>query len=222
MLHHVQASHRRLLDTAAEHAVLVVEIAQVLQGCLVRLGTPGGEDFLDRAVQRAARFEHSADQLLIAQRQAALRVEGGGTVTSLTATADDAIDSLEEAVFLLGLLPPEAIGVVRTILEPVVAITVTAAREHLKAVETARSVVDGSSAEDQEDFLVAVDRVATLEHDADTASRLAGAALVTQAPEFRSLHVADSVSRCVEDATDALLRSALGLRDHVLGLLSTR
>ena len=65
-----------------------------------------------------------------------------------------------------------------------------------------------------------MDRVATLEHEADTADRMARAALVNHAPDFRGLYVADSISRGAEDATDALLRSALGLRDHVLGLLS--
>ncbi|HUJ64404.1 MAG TPA: hypothetical protein VLX59_02635, partial [Acidimicrobiales bacterium] len=81
---------------------------------------------------------------------------------------------------------------------------------------------DGFAPEDLEDFLVAVDQVATLEHQADRADRAARAALVTDAPDFRSLYLADGVSRGAEDATDALLRSTLGLRDHVLNVLSER
>ena len=50
---------------------------------------------------------------------------------------------------------------------------------------------------------------------------MARAALVTEAPDFRSLYVADSVSRTAEAATDAMLRSVLGLRDHVLSRTST-
>ena len=95
------------------------------------------------------------------------------------------------------------------------------AREHLKALEIACQVVDGSASDDLEDFLVAVDRVVTLEHEADAADRAARAKLVTEAPEFRSLYVADSILRCIEDASDALMRSALGLRDHILGSLSS-
>ncbi len=220
VLRHVKASHRRLLDTSAEHATLIVECAHALQAGVVRLGTAGGEAFLGRAARRAGDWEHRADAILTSQRQAARRVEGGHTITALTAVADDAIDDLEEAVFLLTLLPSEAISVARPLLEPLAAITVMAAREYLKSVEIAREVVNGPPAEDLEDFLVAVDRVAALEHDADAADRMARAGFVTSAPEFRSLYIADSVSRRAEGATDALLRSVLGLRDHILGQLS--
>ena len=222
VLRHVHVSHGRLLDTAAEHASLVVETASALHTALARFGSPDGNAFLGRAVERARSWEHRADALLSDQRQGARRVEAGDTVATLTATADDAIDALEEAVFLLTLLPSDALELVREILEPLATVTVMVAREHLRVVEIARLVVNGASQDDLEDFLVAVDRVTVLEHDADRADRSARAALVTDAPEFRSLHVADSVRRNAEDATDALLRCALGLRDHVLGLLSVR
>lgn len=222
VLRHVQASHRRLLDVGAEHAGLIVECAQALRASLLRLGTAEGEDFLRRSSLRASGWEHRADELLIGLRQAARRVEGGETVVTLTAIADDAIDAFEEALFLLTLLPRDAIDVVRPILDAVAAVAVLTAGEHLKALEIGRHLVDGSAPDDLEDFLVAVDRVATLEHDADSADRAARAALVIDAPEFRSLYVADSVSRSVEEATDALLRSALGLRDHILSLPALR
>jgi len=223
VLKHVQASQRQMLDAGAEHASLIVETAQALQGALARLGTtPDAEEFLHRVTVRAAGWEHRADEILVGQRQAARRVDGGDALAALTASADDAIDSLEETIFLLTLVPREAAPLLRPILQPLAVITSMAAREHLKVTEIACQVVDGPAPEDLEDFLVAVDRVSTLEHEADTADRMARAALVSAAPEFRSLYVADSVSRGAEDATDALLRSAFGLRDHILGLLPAR
>lgn len=222
VLRHVQASHRRLLDASADHASLIVECAKQLQASIARLGAPESKDFLVRAVARAKEWEHRADEILVAQREDGRRVEGAGTVTALTTAADDAIDDLEEAVFLLTLVPESAVGVVAPILAPVAAVAVATAREHLKAVEGARQLLDGSAPEDLEDFLVAVDQVASLEHDADAADRHARAALVSSAPDFRSLYVADRLSRGAEGATDALLRSALGLRDHILHVLSVR
>jgi uncharacterized protein Yka (UPF0111/DUF47 family) len=222
VLRHVQASQRRLLDASAEHATLVVECAQALHSALVRLAGPDGSAFLARAADRAARLEHRADEILTGQRQAGRRLEGSDAVTGLTAMADDAIDALEEALFLLTLLPPAAVGAVRPTLEAVAATAVMTAREHFKAVEIARRIFAGFAPEDLEDFLVAVDRVATLEHQADRADRVARAELVTDVPDFRSLYLADGVSRGAEDATDALLRSTLGLRDHVLNVLSER
>ena len=138
------------------------------------------------------------------------------------AIADDAIDELEECSFLLTLLPPEGVEIVKRTLGALAGLAVASAHEYLKAVEIGRELAVESLADDLEEFLVAVDAVATLEHEADTADRAARAALVTDAPDFRSLYVADSLSRGLEEATDALLRAALGLRDHVLGLFSGR
>ena len=222
VLRHAQASERRLLDRAAEHASLIVEAAQSFQAALVRLGAVDDPASLTRLAGRAATWEHTADEIVVAQRQAADRVAGGEVMASLTTTADDAIDLIEEAVFLLTLVPETAIPVVRPILLPLASIVVTASREHLKVVEISREVVEGADPEDLEDFIVAVDRVASLEHDADDAERAARAAMVATAPDFRCLYIADNLVRVAEAATDVLLRSALGLRDHVLGLLSAR
>jgi uncharacterized protein Yka (UPF0111/DUF47 family) len=222
VLRFVQVSQRRLFDAGAEHASLIVECAMALRAALVRMGTAEGDAFLQRAARRAAGWEHRADEILIGQRQAARRVDGGESVANLTAAADDAIDALEETIFLLTLLPRDAVALVRPILDPLATVTVMAAREHFKASESARHILDGAAANDLEDFLIAVDRVASLEHEADNADRCARAALVTAAPDFRSLYVADGISRCAEDATDALLRSALGLRDLILTSGSVR
>jgi len=220
MLRHIDASHRRLLDASADHASLLVECAQVLQAVVVRLGTGESAEFADRAAARASGCEHRADEILNWQREAARRVDAGDKITALTTIADDAVDDLEEAIFLLTLLPADAAALVRPRLEPLASIAVMAAREHLKALEIAREVVNRPAPEDLEDFLVAVDRVAALEHEADSTDRAARAGFVVEAPDFRSLYLADSVCRCAEGATDALLLSALGLRDRILEQLS--
>ena len=123
---------------------------------------------------------------------------------------------------MLTLLPRDAVSAVQQALESLAGIAAAAAREHLKALEVAREVVEGHAPEELEDFLVAIDRVATLEHTADEADRSARAVLIRDAPDFRSLHVADAVSRGIEDATDALMRSAFRLRDHILGQVPAR
>ncbi len=221
VLHHVRAAHAGLLDAAAEHASLVVEAAQALHAALLRLGTGDGDAFLRRVSERAAVWEHRADEILVAVRVAVRRVDGADALADLLMSADDAIDDLEEVLFLLTLLPAESANVARQVLDDVAGVAVAAAQEHLKAISIASEVVAGAGPDDLEDFLVAVDKVMTLEHDADDADRLARATLITQAPDFRSLHVADTVSRTIENATDALMRSALGLRDHILGQVAT-
>ena len=218
----VLAHHRRMLDSAAEHAALVVECARALQRALMHTGRDGDQPVLARAAAQAAAFEHRADRILVDQREGGARADTGPEVTSMTATADDGIDGLEEAAFLLTLLPPDAVGPLRPLLDPLASLGVRTAREYLKAVEVARLVVDGSAAEDLEDFLVAVDRVTSLEHEADRADRRCRGTLVTTAPDFRTLYVADHIARSIEGATDALMRAALDLRDRLLAELANR
>lgn len=217
MQKHVQVAHRKLFDAAAEHGSLVAESALALRAALIRIGLPDADAFLCRASRRARTWEHQADELLSAVRLGAQRVDGSGVLVSTVSLLDDAIDHLEEALFLLTLLPPDACAMARPILDPLAGITASAAREQLKALEIARSLLEGASQDELEDFLVAVDRVATLEHEADAAERTAQATLVTATPDFRSLHVASLISGAMEDATDALASSAISLREHILG-----
>jgi uncharacterized protein Yka (UPF0111/DUF47 family) len=220
LLHHVSAAHARLLEAAADHAVLIVEAALTLRTALLHLGATDSQGYLTRASKRAMAWEHRADEILSGVRVSARRVDGAHALVRLLTTADDAIDDLEEAIFLLTLLPTEAIGVVRSVLDALADVCVLASKEHLKALLIAREVIDGSGPDELEDFLVAVDRVMTLEHEAEARDRISRATFIARAADFRSLYVADSISRGIEDATDSMMRSALGLRDHILGQMA--
>lgn len=216
LLKHLRAAHQQVIDLVAEHGSLVVETAQSLEAALARLSMKDGHGYLARAASRAVGWEHRADDLLRAIRAAASRVDGADAIVSVASTLDDAIDDLEEALFLLTLLPSDSVAVLCPILEPLSRATVFAAREHLKALEIARGLVGGEGGEDLEDFLLSVDQVARLEHEADATDRAARAGLVSQAPDFRSLHVADLISCAMENSTDELAHAAYLLRDHIL------
>ncbi len=216
LLKHLRAAHQQVIDLVAEHGSLVVETAQSLEAALARLSMKDGQGYLTRAAARAAGWEHQADEILRAIRVAASRVDGADAIVAVASTLDDAIDDLEEALFLLTLLQTDSVAVLCPILEPLSRITVFASREHMKALEIARGLVGGEGGEDLEDFLLSVDQVARMEHEADAIDRSARAGLVSQAPDFRSLHVADLISCAMENSTDALSHAAYLLRDHIL------
>ncbi len=222
LLKHLRAVHQQLIDLVAEHGTLVVECCGSLRAALTRLGMSDGVAYVERAARRAAAWEHRADEILTAVRLAAGRVEGAEAIVSTVASQDDSIDDLEEALFLLTLLPSDAIGVVCPILEPLAGTTVFAAREHLKALEIARELVGGVGDDELQDFLLAVDQVVTFEHEADAADRTARGHLVSECPDFRSLHVADLISCAMESATDGLSHAAFVIRDHILGQIAAR
>ena len=222
MLGHLHAAQHQVLEATCAHGSLVVEAAQALHASIVSLTDDEGIPFAQRASDRARRWEHRADEIVVATRSAARRSTASDAAAAQLVTQDDAIDATEDALFQLTLLSPEAAPVVQPLLEPLASISVLAAQEHLKALELALLVLDGARPDDVEDFLLAVDRVVGLEHDADRADRVARAAITIEAPDFRTLQVANDVARAVESASDALMRSALQLRDRVLAEVITR
>jgi uncharacterized protein Yka (UPF0111/DUF47 family) len=132
--------------------------------------------------------------------------------------ADDAADELEDAVFLLALLAEVCAATpVAEQLQALAALALEAAQEWLKALLHAVHAEDRSTAEDADDFLVAIDRIAALEHAADDAERTLTATVVRQAADFRQLHLSTAIGAKLEDATDALQHAGRMLRDHLLG-----
>ena len=204
---------RRLLGLAADHAGLIFELAGLVRDGVLAAGTAD----MAKAQQRARGFEHDADRIVAAVFDAVHRRPDHAAFGPLLHDADDAADELEEAVFLLGLLAES--GSSNTAVEEshaLAAILLDAAQEWLKALLHAAHAEDKSAAEDADDFLVAIDRIAVLEHEADDAERALTAAAVRQAPDFRRLHLCTAFGARLEAAADALKRASLMLRASLL------
>ena len=223
---HFSNEGKRLLRIAADHAGLVFEIA-----ALVRDGVGSefaGTDSFGRMAQRARAFEHDADQLVCATREAVRRRRNDQSAwLDLIEAADDAADELEETAFLMQLL--SGTEPAREMLEALALladILVMAAQEWVKTLAHAAHVnkpswVEGrartGSQDDVDDFLTAVDRVASLEHEADDAERALTSVAVQHARDFRQLHLYAEMGRSLEAGADALKRASLLAREHVLG-----
>jgi hypothetical protein len=67
-----------------------------------------------------------------------------------------------------------------------------------------------------------VDEVVTVEHESDDAIRAAKARILASAVDFRQLYVCNEIAARLEEATDDLMRVALGQRDYVLGEMPRR
>ena len=77
----------------------------------------------------------------------------------------------------------------------------------------------GSPREDTQDFLEAIHRIMTLERRSDEIHRAAKGLVPLQAGSYGSLFGFIECARNLESATDALMHTALHLRDAVLGEL---
>ena len=209
----VRSSEDALLDTALEHAGLIVELADTVRGALAATQASRREEVTAMA-ERAKSWETAADQELNAARSAVQ--EGEHVMVDLMSAADDIADDLEEAVFHITLSPkaPDATIVALCRLVEHVA---NASRELVKAFAASRHAGRGVPREDMDDFLQAVHAIRTMEHASDLAEREVKRSLAADPRPFAEVFGLVEAARNLEEAADGLMHVALLLRDHVMG-----
>ena len=216
-----RSAQQQLLDIAAEHAALSIEIASGVRDCLLDPHGADAGERIERNAQRAREWEHRADQLVNQARGLNQQAERTEFYRGLIEVADDIVDEFEEAAFHLTLLPREsADGALHEALYSLAALSVSGAQEYLKALETARSVRRGGPRGDMQDFLESIHRIMATERQSDDAQRAVKRAIVAQAGDFRELYAFAECARNLEAAADALMHTALQLRDYVLRTLA--
>jgi uncharacterized protein Yka (UPF0111/DUF47 family) len=200
---------RQLLHLAADHAGLIFELAS-----LVRDALHVGSDDADKRTRRARRFEHDADHLVIETREAVRLRPDYAIFLPLMEAADNAADGLEDAAFLIGL--GKLHGKPLNALASLADLLAEASQEWIKAVGHATQIGLAASALETEDFLAAIDRLGTLERQADDAERALTATAIEDAKDFRELYLYTKIGAQLEEASDALRHASLILRDYML------
>jgi uncharacterized protein Yka (UPF0111/DUF47 family) len=217
LVSYFRSAQQSLLDLAAEHAALALEIASGIRDALLHSGEETAPEQFALAARRAGRWEHDADELVNRARGIVRQSERTGFYQNLIETADDVADELEEAAFHLTLLRQDGnTGRLLGALTELAGLLVAGTQEYLKALETARELRRGSPREDMQDFLAAVHRIVTSERRSDEAQRAVKTALLAGALDFRQFYAMAECARNLESAADGLMHSALMLRDYVL------
>lgn len=203
-------------DLLAEHAAYGHAIALALCESLEQ----GPEGVAD-AVQRAKGWERKADHLLMEARRRAERQSRWQPVVQLLDAMDDIADTLEEAIFIHGMLvrpplaglPGEVTGAIGQLADT----TLAAIQDQIRAIEIARHLSDLSEPTDSEAFLQTLWRMLRAERQCDELLRAAREQIV------RNLHaqpvayaLATELAATVEKATDSLLGAGYRLRALVL------
>jgi uncharacterized protein Yka (UPF0111/DUF47 family) len=170
----------------------------------------GGEDVDQAPVARDAKErEHHADCVVRLLRTAVARMPEAEAYEHIVSNADDAADALEEAAFLLSLVPRQRPRAFQT--APLVHQSELLARTsevYLAAVRAARAV-------NLHDVLDSVDTILSLERRLDDAERQVIRWLMGEATMDGKLFVLTSrVAALIEQAADALTRAALLLRER--------
>lgn len=209
----VRSTEEALLDTALEHAGLIVELADTMRSAL-EAAQAGRQTEVAAMAERAKGWETAADQELNAARAA--QQEGENFILQLMNEADDIADDLEEAVFHLTLSPRAPAGALIA-LDRLVDHVAGASRGLVKALSASRHARRGVPREDMEDFLQAVHAIRTMEHASDLAEREVKRTLASDIRPFAEVFGIVEAARNLEEAADGLMHVALLLRDHVMG-----
>ncbi len=217
LLDHLQDSQQGVLGLASDHAAVILALAVAVRDGIDGMSETAGDEHLRRAADRAKRWETKADDMVNRARASQHRTPDADLVGRLLPLADDVADGLEEAMFLLGLFAPYRPGARATdALVTLAGIAVNAAEEYVKCLEIARDVRRNGTREDVQEFLVAVDRVITMEHESDDAERGATAAALTDAGSFQALHLSSEIAHAIEASVDVIGRCALMVKDAVM------
>jgi len=217
LLNHFQSAEQTILVVASDHATLVAEIAEAVRSGLQR--APGMDrNQLLRTSARAKQWETRADELLNRAREMVSRAPDIACYRNLIEEQDDVADNLEEAAFLLTLMP-EIVPAndIQAALQRLAGLVVDASHELIKCLGCAAHVERGAPREDVEDFLEAVDRTLTLEHQTDDIEREVTTRLLRSHADSGQTQLYSQIAARLEDAVDCISRTSLQLRDHVLG-----
>ncbi|MBS1146919.1 MAG: hypothetical protein H6R08_1095 [Proteobacteria bacterium] len=209
----VRSTEDALLDTALEHAGLIVELADTVRAVL-EAAQAGQQHAVAAMAERAKDWETAADRELNSARNTLL--EGDNFLMQLMSAADDIADDLEEAVFHIA-LSPRAPGTAIAALSKLVDPVANASRELVKALAASRHARRGVPREDMDDFLQAVHAIRTMEHVSDLAEREVKRTLASDPRPFAEVFGIVEAARNLEEAADGLMHVALLLRDHVMG-----
>lgn len=213
---HFESSRLAIFALASRHAALGFDLAVTLREALEYLGR-GAAGALPRFAERAMAWEAKADALLNCARDDIRRFDRPPALLQFFQSADDAIDELEEAASLLGLIelvpaPKAPLDAVRRLGDAALACS----QELVKCIECAATITSSDVRDDLDDFLRSLDRLIDLEHRADALMREARRALVTEVESPRTLYLVDLVAQALETATDAYAHSGQALRGYLM------
>jgi uncharacterized protein Yka (UPF0111/DUF47 family) len=132
-------------------------------------------------------------------------------------SADDAVDELEEAASLFGLLA--LVDTEQTPLEELRRLSdlaLESSQEFIKCIECAATVTRTDVRDDLDDFLQALERLIALEHDGDEQIRRLRRALVVGTADQRAIYLLHQLSQALESATDAYTHAGQALRRYLM------
>lgn len=215
---HLERAEATLLAAVVRQAGLARDIGAAISAALTDLAA-GIEP--DRALlaDRARRIEEKADRIAIDLRERIARLTTDPAIEPLALALEQAVDELEQAAFILSLLPAGIEPGLLSSLCELAGAAVAGAEAAASAAAAAAAVPDGHRI-DSEDALAAAGRLVDVEHAADRLERQTVSTVLGSVTDLRSALAALELARALERATDRFAGFGHLLRRRVLADLA--
>ena len=218
LLLYIRRSDRTLLGAAADHATVMAAAIEWIAHGVTRLKRHESRLDSAAAVSLIRTWRTRADEFA---RRTTRLIDHSNELhhfRRLMTDGDHAVKSLEHAAFALTLIPAETDAALLSMLDSMCSLVSNGIHEYVRLLEEARDLTRSPDRSDLERFLVTVDRLVALDEHCDAAERLMLERLIRGPADFRELHLISGIARHLDVAFDALVRSSLMVRDHVLGV----
>jgi hypothetical protein len=199
-------------DLLSEHAADCQAVAQALSDALAGTGP--------LPLLPARRWERKTDEPVEPARGSDESHTRWRTFASLAAITDHAVDALEEAAFLYGLIVEEHAsaldGEVRGAVGAIAQTVLAAARDQAQALAVARSLWAEPDSQRLHEFLDTSKRVQLAERRADEQLRVARRTVLRRPLPAAEMMLANDLASSLELASDRLLGASYALREMVM------
>ena len=219
LLMYLQRSDRSLLAAVSDHAMILAGMIDGIRRAVAQLKASRvqSDTATTAALLKASKVD--ADAIVRKAKRSVDNVDHAAHLRRLLAQGDRAVKLLEDAGFVLTLVPPGIDAAVADLLDQFTDLCSRAAREYVRCLEDARDLSRNPARPQLERFLVTVDRLAALEDSCDEAERAVRERVFRGAvSDFREAYALSELTRQLDRATDSVVESGLLVRDYVLSL----
>jgi uncharacterized protein Yka (UPF0111/DUF47 family) len=215
LLNYFRPAPQELMSLCIEHATLIFEVGSSLRGAIHCVEQGTGPSPVERDAVRSKRWEKDADNIVSRVRTLARSIDVAVPFVDLVVKADDAIDYLEEAMFLMTMATDMKTD--RSFLELGIMadIAVASSQEFIKGLYAAEQAYDRWAQNEVVQFLQPVDSVMELEEKCDQAMRRTLAVILQDPMDVRGTIIALEIARNIEESTNSLMKAAYVLKENI-------
>lgn len=223
LLRYFRTVQQELFELCSQHVSFTVEVAITVRDTITQLLHGGDISLAQRNSRRNKIWESDADDIVNKVRSLSRRTEAAAFFVDFIVMADDVLDYLEEASYLLTLVPAN-VKSKKIIMEMshMAELALDGCKEFLKCLYSSQFVRSSFNQEEMQYFLMSVTRIFNIEEECDVALRNIRKTILAESADHRENLVSLELAYNIEKSTNSLMKAALTLREDIFENINLR